>query len=195
MWVIFVLILIFCIIVAVISIKEEKEFFTSTKNSIRKYLDENNIVSNYVAQVTSENSTSKNPYIIKYVVDEQQEKLVIFQAHKNVSNIPTTTCLSFDEVIGIKIYKDDAVVGGIGRAILGDFVAGGVGAIVGATTAKKHTTSYKIDIFTNNIASPAITIDLIDKKLSTLSEEYKKIDKFAQKVYASIQSILNKIGK
>ena len=81
-------------------------------------------------------------------------------------------------------------MGGVGRAVVGGILAGGIGAVVGSVTAKKHITSYKILIFTSDIINPCITLVLINSKTKTNSTNYTKARTFAQNVYASITSII-----
>ncbi len=97
----------------------------------------------------------------------------------------------FNEIIDCKIYKDDEVLGGVGRAVVGGILAGGVGAIVGSTTARKKVTNYKIAIIRNNIAEPLVEIYLIDTQTKTDNPVYKQADDFATKVYASVMAIIS----
>ena len=98
--------------------------------------------------------------------------------------------LNLGDINGFEILEDDAVVGGIGRAIAGGILAGGMGAIVGATTAKNHVLSYAIAIYTKDIANPQVTITLLNSKTKKDSLEYRLASSFAQEINASVKAII-----
>ena len=99
--------------------------------------------------------------------------------------------IDFDEINGVEIMEDSSVIGGIGRAIVGGVLAGGIGAIVGATTAKNHMANFELVIYTKNIANPQIVLPLIKTKTKKDSLDYKSAYEFANKINASIKAIIS----
>ena len=83
--------------------------------------------------------------------------------------------------------------GGVGRAIVGGALAGGVGAIVGANTRKSKniTNSLQLRIITTDVSKSLYTINLIKKETKRDSIEYKQAINFANNVYATVMSIIN----
>ena len=74
-----------------------------------------------------------------------------------------------EESIGGQVQKTKTSTGSlIGRGLVGGVLLGGVGALIGASTAKKHTVMvspdikrYYIDITTNNMNNPLYTYTTI----------------------------------
>lgn len=109
---------------------------------------------------------------------------------KEVIDKGTAYSLDLGEVSGVEIIEDSEVIGGVGRAIVGGVLAGGVGAVVGAVTAKKHIMSYKVIIYTTDVKNPQIALTLINSKMPTNSAIYKQASEFANKVNASIRAVI-----
>lgn len=112
------------------------------------------------------------------------------QQAKDAIDMGYFNSISFNDINGFEILEDSTVTDGIGRAIAGGILAGGVGAIVGAVTAKKYVTSYSITFYTNNIAKPQIIIPLLNSKTKKDSMEYRQASHFAQQINASIKAII-----
>ncbi len=148
---------------------------------ISSILEKNNVTS--TISYRYKGSSSLEVKYIMYIVDEPQKCVFVLQ-NEELTKIP------FSEILDCKIYEDSDVSGGLGRAIVGGVLAGGVGAIVGATTAKKHISSYKISIIRGNISSPQTSLVLIDEKVETESNHFKSALEFAQNVYASVCAII-----
>ena len=130
-------------------------------------------------------SSNSNAIWIRFIVDNINQQIII------ADDIQLThQRIPFDNIIGCDIYTDNEVTGGVKRAIVGGVVSGGVGAIVGAATAKKHIMLYQISIYTNDLTSPMIAIPLIQKKTTTKSWDYHFAIPFAQQVCASIKAII-----
>lgn len=130
-------------------------------------------------------NSNANAIWIRFIVDNVNRQIVITDDLQL-----THQRIPFDNIIGCEVYTDSEVTGGVGRAIVGGVVSGGVGAIVGAATAKKHITLYQICIYTNDLTSPMIAIPLIQKKTPTKSWDYHFAVPFAQQVCASIKATI-----
>ena len=102
---------------------------------------------------------------------------------------------SFDDIIAFELLEDGNSItkGGTGRAISGGLLFGGVGAIVGGTTAKRKTkstcTKLQIKITINNITTPAIYINLIVSETKTDGFVYKTAYSSAQNILSVLQII------
>ena len=120
----------------------------------------------------------------RIAIDDNKKKLCIFD--KNADSV----ILDYVGIIGCETIEDSEITGGVGRAIIGGAIAGGAGAVVGAITAKRRISSYKIIIYTNNITNPIETITLIEKETRTDSAEYKEARWFSENINGTIRAIL-----
>lgn len=115
-----------------------------------------------------------------------------------LGNIKDLTIHNFNEITNFELLEDGKSVasGGVGRALVGGALFGGVGAIVGSTTGKKKTsnicTSYRIKITLNNFSEPTCYIDFINgaefKKDGSI---YKIIVENAQQILSLLELIVN----
>lgn len=109
--------------------------------------------------------------------------------------IEKTDFIKFADIIECEIMEDSNTIlkGGIGRAVVGGVLAGGVGAVVGANTraSQNVTNSLKIRIITKNISRSLYTINIITAETQKDSKEYKEAMNFANEVYSTITSIIN----
>ncbi|NLZ95223.1 MAG: SHOCT domain-containing protein, partial [Bacteroidales bacterium] len=102
---------------------------------------------------------------------------------------------SFDEILGYELLEDgDSITkGGLGRAVAGGLLFGGVGAIVGGATGKRKTkatcTSLKIKITLNDITMPIEYINLITTETKKSGFLYKTCQTQAQEVMSILQVI------
>lgn len=100
----------------------------------------------------------------------------------------------FSELLGCEIIEDNSTIasGGVGRAIVGGLVAGGVGAVVGATTrgTKNVVFEVKLRITSRDINDPLYVIELINEQIERDSDEYKLAMNFAESIRATIESII-----
>ena len=92
---------------------------------------------------------------------------------------------SYSDIISFELLEDDETLisGGLGGALVGGILFGGVGAIVGGITGTKEVssncTNIRIKITVNKIANSAIYIIFNEKReISKRSAEYKRL--FAQ---------------
>lgn len=102
-----------------------------------------------------------------------------------------------DNINGYEVIENGSAVtsGGLGRAAVGALAFGGVGAIVGAVTGKKQSTSFvdsmEIKITMNDIENPVAYINLINTKVKRSSLIYKSSLKLADQAIATLDAILN----
>lgn len=87
----------------------------------------------------------------------------------------------------------------IGKALVGDFLFGPVGAIIGGTSGKTTSTSQqeeicsnlKIKITLNDFEEPCKFIELINEDVLKQSEEYHEMFETGQEIVSLFQVIIN----
>lgn len=103
----------------------------------------------------------------------------------------------FKDLLTFELLEDNSQVasGGLGRALAGGFLFGGVGAIAGGVTSnrktKKVVESMIIKINVNDIDNPLIMIPLITKSTKTKSKEYEQAFNMAQRLLTTLNTIAN----
>lgn len=103
---------------------------------------------------------------------------------------------SYDEIIDCELLEDgDSLTkGGLGRAVAGGILFGGVGAVVGGVTGGKKTksivNSLRIKITLNSMSDPVTYINLITTPTKTSSFVYKSIEEIAQQILSVFSVIL-----
>jgi len=112
---------------------------------------------------------------------------------------PGDTIFSYDELIDYDLFENDLSVasGGLGRAIVGDVIAGAYGALIGGLTAKKKTKksvdSMALQISTNNFFFPSIMITYITKETKSQKRKYTDAYSKAQESIACLNIIINQL--
>lgn len=123
-------------------------------------------------------------------IDEKNKKVMFVVLSKD-----TRTTFNFDELIECSILEDGSTVqsGSAGRAIAGGIVAGGIGAVVGASAGKSKpiTLSLSVRVVTTNIQNALYEIPIITYKTKRDSDTYKRKMQFAQEIYATLVSIMD----
>lgn len=182
-----------CFIIAVVWIcvnecfskpKENKEKAAADRLKKDDWRQDNNILTS----VEYKFNNGSNTISCEYLIDKQKQNLILSDTSTSYTIIP------FSEIIGCEILINSQNSGGVGRAIAGGILAGGTGAIVGATTAKNKISSYKVAIYMNNLDQPQFIFTLIEAK------DYSILDvpmarEFSQNVVASIKAIIAKSVK
>lgn len=127
---------------------------------------------------------------------EKQELYILFDNELD-------KIIKFNSIIECQIIENSNVMdsGGIGRALVGGMIAGGTGAIVGATTRKSKNivSNLSIRVVTNDIEDSlynlVIIADSIDTNKILEADFYKQAINFANNVYATIQAIIKDNSK
>lgn len=142
-------------------------------------------------KIRQEDLNSFNPTkkIYKFIeFDDDNKKFVVlngFDREKMNLNV-----YNYSDVIEYELLENGETVtkGGIGRALAGGALFGGVGAVVGGVTAKRTTKALidnlKIKITLNDLNNPNIYINLIQFRTKGNSSIYKM-------AYSSAQEILS----
>lgn len=98
------------------------------------------------------------------------------------------TIFSYNEIVDFELLEngESIVKGGVGRAIVGGVLLGGVGAVVGGVTGGKKSQSMcsdmKIRVAVNNYYNENVYISLIKSETKTKSFIYKDAFKTAQEI-------------
>lgn len=107
--------------------------------------------------------------------------------------------IKYSDILDFELIEDGETIvtkGGLGRAVAGGVLFGGVGAIVGGVTGKKkskHTVkSVKIKITTNDIKDPIVFITLLQKETKKDSLIYKNSAKTAQEILSRLKVVTSK---
>ena len=128
-------------------------------------------------------------------IDEEQKKWLIpdgvFGGKKNPK------IYNFSDIVDFELLEDGESIakGGLGRAVVGGVLFGGVGAIVGGGTGGKKSkpicTSLNIKITLNNMSNPVAYINFIKTSTKKNSIIYKSMYKSAQECLSVLQLIVN----
>lgn len=124
-------------------------------------------------------------------VDEPNRKWLIPDG--TGGKIKNPTVYSYDDVVDYELLEDGNSIakGGIGGAVAGGLLFGGVGAIVGGTTGKKKTkstcTSLKLKITLNSMEHPTEYINFITVETKKDSFLYKLVEPQSQECLSIFQ--------
>lgn len=103
----------------------------------------------------------------------------------------------FSDIIDFELLEDGNTItkGGLGQAVVGGVLFGGVGAIVGGVTGKKHGKStcsnMQIKVTLNDMSEPTEYISLITSEVKKSSLLYKNMANQAQECLSLFQVICN----
>lgn len=159
---------------------------SNIKNDIIKQED-------YKKQLSEFTVTKRVGTLIEF--DEEKRLWIIPDGFRGSKKKPRI--YSFDDIVEYELLEDGNTItkGGLGRAVVGGVLFGGVGAIVGGVTGGKKSNSVvnslKIKITINDFQTPAIFINLITTKTKSSSSVYKMAYEQAQQIL-SVFAIIQK---
>ncbi|WP_270943101.1 SHOCT domain-containing protein [Romboutsia lituseburensis] len=160
-----------------------------TIEDIHSFISSNNKNKEYVENF---NVTKKIGTYIEF--DDKNKQWLIPDGFNGKKKNPKI--YSYKDIIEFELLEDGDTVskGGLGRAIAGGVLLGGVGAVVGGVTGKRKTksvvNSLKIKITLDDINVPNRYIDLIKVKTKTSSLIYKTSYKLAQEIISTLAVIV-----
>lgn len=159
------------------------------------FLDKKLVEDNFTIIKRIDTSDAKNRNV--FLVDSNSKRIAIFNY-----DIESVTYIAFNSIINVELIEDNSTImqGGIGRAIAGGVLAGGVGAIVGASTRSSDDVvrSLQVRIITNNLDNPCNLISIIsspDAKIKRDSGIYKEMFALTQEIYSIVYSIIEQNKK
>lgn len=106
--------------------------------------------------------------------------------------------IPFDDLIDFELIEDGEMItkekSGLGRAVAGGLLFGKTGAVVGAVTGKKssstqYCTDMRINLTVKNRENPLIVVRLISQAISKSSDYYRQAVEVSQKLIAILKSI------
>lgn len=106
---------------------------------------------------------------------------------------------SYQNLIDFELIEDGETItkGGLGRAVAGGLLFGGVGAVVGGVTGGKKTkgvcTSLKIKVTLYNAHCDCVYIPIISTQTKKSGFMYKTLKESADNCVAALQIILNEV--
>lgn len=144
-------------------------------------------------ELTTFTSTKKIGTFIEF--DDNQMKWLVpgFFGGKNHSKV-----YNYSDIVDFELLEDEESItkGGLGRAIVGGVLLGGVGAVVGGVTGGKKSksicNSLKIKITINDINNPTVYIKFLSTATKKDSFTYRTLYNSAQEILSTLQLICNK---
>ncbi|SDY30507.1 Ltp family lipoprotein [Eubacterium barkeri] len=128
----------------------------------------------------------------KFEVDENH-KLWLVRVASNGKLIQSI--YHYDDIVSYELMEDgeSVVSGGVGRAVAGGILFGGVGAIVGGVTGKKKQKDFcralQIKVTVRDLNKPVVYIPFISGKTKKSSSKYKEAINQAQRCLSLIEII------
>lgn len=184
-----IIVLIIIFIIAFIGMNKDEEKAKENEYSIEDYLKSKNFKTSQMKIYNQYNNR------IQLRTDLEHKQIAICY----IFPVEKIDFIKFTDIIECEIIEDSNTImkGGVGRAVVGGVLAGGIGAVVGANTraSQNVTNSLQIRIVTKNINRSLYTINIITAETQKDSKEYKESMNFANDVYATITSIINNSEK
>lgn len=150
-------------------------------------------------------TTSEEIKDVLYFIKDNEEKLLNFKPtsklglihidEKNKQWSVHNRVFDYSELVEYELLENGTSVtkGGIGKAVVGGVLLGGVGAIVGGSTGKKTTKTIcenlKLKITLSNMKNPIEYINLISTATKTGDQIYKQKYNLAQECISALQII------
>lgn len=135
---------------------------------------------------------------IYFLVDEENKQWVIPDGFMN-GKIKNARIHSYSDIIDFELLEDGTSVakGGLGRAVVGGLLFGGVGAVVGGVTGGKKAneicTNLKVKITVKDMDSPTEYINLITTPTKKSGIIYKSSYSIAQNILSLLQVMCDNV--
>lgn len=162
--------------------------------------------SSATAPAESSNKSLQNLFaqtksVDKYILLDETNKKVKFPQvtmRNAMDNLLTKSAdkeYAYSEIMGYEFIENDNSVtkGGLGSAVVGGALFGGVGAVTGGIVGKKTTVgtcqNMRVRVTLRNTETPIVMIDFLQSSVKTNSQQYLKAQEDAHKVMAILQNI------
>jgi hypothetical protein len=125
--------------------------------------------------------------------DDSQKKWLVPDGFMGKKKNPKV--YNYSDIVDFELLEDGESItkGGIGRAVAGGLLFGGVGAVVGGVTGGKKSKaickSLKIKITVNDINNPVVYINLLTTETKKDSFTYKTVYKATQECLSVLELI------
>jgi len=171
---------IFLVIVIIINVKKNKIKYQEYQKQLLQLDNIGFSKSQFIAFYSSQG-------LLNFYIDTNLRKIACELQSLSVILIDFDDIIKYEIVFDNMLVKDNAV----GNAIVGGIVAGGVGAIVGASSAnsKQFINSIVIHIYRKSYIP--LTYNLSSKPLSKISNEYAQMIQRLDFLSYNLDSILN----
>lgn len=182
-----------CLQKAIYSINDMNSLTSGDLDTVRHQIKRKEINESRLANF---NATKK---IGKYLFIDREKEQCLIPTGILGAKINKSWVYSFSDIQEFELLENGNSVssGGVGRALAGGILFGGVGAVVGGVTGKKKSistvTSMQIKITTSNIDNPVEYINFITGGASykTNSLVYRGFAKSAQEILSTLSIIVN----
>mgnify|MGYP004699054295 FL=1 len=166
-------IIIVAVVIVFLILGSVKNPLDNEMGKLQNWLDRNNF------KITSS--------VRSVLIDENTKRWAVYKSEQS-------PIYDFKDIIKVELDENGnkyVSQNGVLRAVVGSAVFGGVGAIVGATTAtKSHTiNSLNVIVYTSRISDPVITIPLIISPVSDSSALYSRNKADAIKLVGMLNAI------
>ena len=140
-----------------------------------------------------------NPQRELYYYNVIDGNLVIDKTNKKIY-LPNKKDLDWSSIVGIEVEINDGEVhksgvGGVMSAAAGGLLAGGVGAIIGASLSSKKVKKiiYSIYVYikTNDFNNPTYKICVLNKKMKSDSKDFSQVKDGMHKLCAALEIVIN----
>lgn len=149
---------------------------------------------NLQMQVANSYEINIGPNHVGFYIDSTNQ-IVAFSIIQGINNKSLIKKISYKDILNCQIVENKSIIkeGGVKRAIAGGLIAGSVGAIIGANTAKSQEIieSLQLKIKTKNILDPIFSISLIYSPISRKDISYTRSINFADKVCSVLDIIID----
>lgn len=166
-------IIIVAVVIVFLILGSVKNPLDNEMGKLQNWLDRNNF------KITSS--------VRSVLIDENTKRWAVYKSEQS-------PIYDFKDIIKVELDENGnkyVSQNGVLRAVVGSAVFGGVGAIVGSTTAtKSHTiNSLNVIVYTSRISDPVITIPLIISPVSDSSALYSRNKADAIKLMGMLNAI------
>lgn len=164
---------ILAVVIVLLVLGNAKNPLNTEMGKLQSWLDKNNF------KITSS--------VRSVLIDENTKRWAVYKSEQS-------PIYDFKDIIKVELDENGnkyVSQNGVLRAVVGSAIFGGVGAIVGATTAtKSHTiNSLNVIVYTSRISDPVITIPLIISPVSDSSALYSRNKADAIKLMGMLNAI------
>lgn len=128
-------------------------------------------------------------------VDVPAGKIKFYKDDKTIE-FPDGKIVEWSKVNGVEVVTNDGEVHktGLGRAVAGTILLGGVGLIAGAAAGKKTTKKivYSVDLLVklNDLSDPIVKVSLFKGKMKSDAKEYPDLVELTQKLVSIFEMIV-----
>ncbi|KYG33021.1 SHOCT domain-containing protein [Alkalihalobacillus trypoxylicola] len=160
------------------------------KSAIGRKSESKNEIANF-------NPTKKIGSYVEF--DTDNEKWLVLSSF--LGKRDKSTIYKFEDIIHFELLEDGESIasGGLGRALVGGALFGGVGAVVGGVTGNKTSkgvcTSLKVKVTVDDVHNPTVYINLLNTNTKKNGIVYQQHIKYAEECLSMFQLICDKQKK